>query len=107
MLFSKTTVKTLCGCADRLVSSNSRGVVYFACLSGRSYRPPGERSVSSAGSFPTEFKLCVDVTDLVTTLYSAASLAVLAVDSVCVQSYEPVFLPVIRGFLFRTAGKEL
>ena len=29
--------KALWSCADRILSSNARGVVYFACLSGRSY----------------------------------------------------------------------
>ena len=36
-------------CADRTVSSNSRRVVSFACLSGRGYRSPGERSVRGVG----------------------------------------------------------
>ena len=37
---------TFRGCADRSLSSNSRGVVvYFACLSGRSYLSSGETSV--------------------------------------------------------------
>ena len=35
----------LWGCADRAQSSNSRGDLYFACLSGRIFLPPGERSV--------------------------------------------------------------
>ena len=37
------------GCADRIVSLNTRGGVYFACLSGRSYLTPGERSVMTSG----------------------------------------------------------
>ena len=37
--------KALWGCADRTASLNSRGVVYFTCLSGRSYLAPGERSI--------------------------------------------------------------
>ena len=41
--------KVIWGCADRTVSSNSRHVVSFACLSGRSYRSLGERSVRGVG----------------------------------------------------------
>ena len=37
------------GSADQTVSSNSRRVVSFACLSGRGYRSPGERSVRGVG----------------------------------------------------------
>ena len=37
--------KVLRSCADRTVSSNSRCVIYFACLSGRSYLSPDERSI--------------------------------------------------------------
>ena len=33
-------------CANQTVSLNSPGVVYFACLSGRSYLSPGEKSVA-------------------------------------------------------------
>ena len=36
----------LWGCAARTVNWNSRGVVYFSCLSGRSYRSSGRRSVA-------------------------------------------------------------
>ena len=32
------------GCVHRTVNSKSPGVVYFACLSGRSYLSPGERT---------------------------------------------------------------
>ena len=41
----KNNSNVLWGCADQSVSLNSRGVAYFACLSGWSYPPPGERSV--------------------------------------------------------------
>ena len=41
--------KVIWGCADRTVSANSRRVVSFACLSGRGYRSPGERSVRGGG----------------------------------------------------------
>ena len=41
----KTSVESFLSCADRTVCSNSREVVYFACLSGRSYLSPGKRSV--------------------------------------------------------------
>ena len=48
VLFSKTTVKSFGGCTDLTVSSNSRGVVYFACLSGRSFVSPlAVRSLAS------------------------------------------------------------
>ena len=44
MLCSKATVKRFgVGCAGRIVRSNSCGVVYYACLSGRSCLSPGER----------------------------------------------------------------
>ena len=36
--------KAFGGCEDQTVSLNTRGVVYFACLSGRSYVSPGQRS---------------------------------------------------------------
>ena len=39
--------KPLWGCAGRSVSSTSLGVVHLACLSGRSYCSPGERSTRS------------------------------------------------------------
>ena len=39
-----TDLQALWGWAERTASSNSSGVAYFACLSGRSYLPPGERS---------------------------------------------------------------
>ena len=35
--------KMLWGCADRAMSSNSLGVVYFACLGGWNYLSPGKR----------------------------------------------------------------
>ena len=41
--------KVIWGSADQTVSSNSRRVVSFACLSGRGYRSPGERSVRGVG----------------------------------------------------------
>ena len=37
--------KALRGCADRTATSTSRGVVYSACLCGRSYLAPGERPI--------------------------------------------------------------
>ena len=37
--------KTLWGYADWTASSKSRGGVYFACLGGRSYLSPEERSI--------------------------------------------------------------
>ena len=37
--------KAFSECADRIVISNSHGVAYFACLSGRSCLSPGERSI--------------------------------------------------------------
>ena len=39
--------KALGGCAD---GTKTRDVVYFACLSGRSYLSPGEWSTADAGS---------------------------------------------------------
>ena len=37
--------KTLWGYADWTASSKSRGGVYFACLGGRSYLSPEDRSI--------------------------------------------------------------
>ena len=36
--------RALWGCAVRIASRNSHRVLYFVCLSGRSYLSPGERS---------------------------------------------------------------
>ena len=55
LVFSKATVNALGLCADRTVRSTSRCVVYFACLSGRSFLSPGEMSIEDCdlddGSF--------------------------------------------------------
>ena len=37
------------GCADRTVNSNTRDVIYSACLSGRSYLSPNEGAFTMAG----------------------------------------------------------
>ena len=37
--------KALWSYSDRNMSSNSHDVAYFACLSGRSYLSPGEKSI--------------------------------------------------------------
>ena len=44
----ESTGEELWGCADRTVSLNTRDVVYFDCLSGRSYLSLGERSVQES-----------------------------------------------------------
>lgn len=41
--------EALWDCADRIASSNARGVVYSPCLSGRSHLGPGEKSVDHSG----------------------------------------------------------
>ena len=38
--------KVLLGCAERTMSTNSSGLVYFTCLAGRSYLSSGDRSVA-------------------------------------------------------------
>lgn len=49
----KTNREALGGYADRIMCLNSRDVVYFAILSGRSYLCPGDMSVSA---FPSAFR---------------------------------------------------
>ena len=46
VVFEKNS-EALRGCVDRTVSSNSCGIVYFACLSGWSYLSPAKRLLDS------------------------------------------------------------
>ena len=49
--------EALWSCADRSVGLSSCGVLYFVCLSERSYLFPGERSITPEGPEHVDVKL--------------------------------------------------
>ena len=97
LVFENNSV-ALWGCADRTVSSNTHVVIYFACLSGRSYLSPGERSIVLKKSM--RFYQELFYTDLKWILLRDTGYMLVLMN--CILAFIKLTLPTVQHILKRT-----